>query len=160
MIEQHDYACYVLVRNDLPSLNPGKAMAQVLHAGHQMMYHLSEHPLVKNYLKQGIEGSADGFNTAIVLAASKNQILSTMRLAHVAGSDIILCRKVYDPTYPFVVDLEIADLINNVNGVTVVTETGVSGMFLCTREELTCAWFLIDRNNEKARALFNDLPLY
>ena len=48
-----DLAVYVLVRNDLPSMNPGKAMAQVHHAGVQMMFNHATNPLVKEYVQSG-----------------------------------------------------------------------------------------------------------
>ena len=39
---KRDLAVYVLVRTDIPSMNPGKAMAQVHHAGVRSEEHTSE----------------------------------------------------------------------------------------------------------------------
>ena len=47
MEKKKDLAVYILSRNDLPSLNPGKAMAQIHHAGVQMMSKYHKSALVK-----------------------------------------------------------------------------------------------------------------
>ena len=71
----NDLAVYVLVRNDLPSLTAGKAMAQVHHAGVQMMSKYFDNKVdVREYVDIGILHGADHFNTTIVLGASKTEI--------------------------------------------------------------------------------------
>lgn len=155
-----DFAVYVLVRNDLPSLNPGKMAAQVHHAGVQMMAKHSNHPLVKNYIKQGKLGGAEQFNTTLVLAAGLQSIIT----AHstLTNPKNWISWVVVDPTYPFVVDnIEIASLImcSDVIKPKIVKTLG-DGRVLMTREEITCGWFLGDRNDENFKSLFKDFSLY
>ena len=53
---------YVVVRNDLDSLNAGKAMAQTNHAGTQFLSQFKTYPkVVKEWLNEG-----KGFGTVIV----------------------------------------------------------------------------------------------
>jgi hypothetical protein len=156
----NDYAVYVLVRNDLPSLNPGKMAAQVHHAGVQMMAKHSKHSLVKSYLKYGKLQGADQFNTTIVLAAGLQDIVKAHTTLTKPMKWLSWC--VVDPSYPFMVDnMEIAALIyGNQTLKTHIVKTMDDGRVLMTREELTCAWFLGNRNDEKFKALFTGLSLY
>lgn len=153
-----DLAVYILARTDLPSMNPGKAMSQVHHAGVQMMtlFYYYPNPIVREYLDQGLAKGADGFNTTIVLGASLNQI-------YVAGDKAFdlgyIFKHVTDPSYPFVVDAEIAKLIPETNGTKIVKVLD-NGKVLMVREELTCSWFIGDRNDAIFRSLFDGLDLH
>lgn len=158
-----DLAVYVLVRTDIPSMNPGKAMAQVHHAGVQMMALHNQHQLVKDYIEQGVNAGAMGFNTTITLAATKPQIEETMnRLDLLMGANFnVIGQRVIDPSYPFLVDREVWEwMIHIVPGVADLTHNANNGMMLVTRSELTCAWFLGDRNIPEFKNLFDGLELH
>src|ERR1700680_2592834 len=76
-----DLVVYLLMRNDLPSLNPGKAMAQAYHAGNQIVKWL-EIADVKNYLgidRQAVENPLY-FGTTICLSASLVEITNALRM--------------------------------------------------------------------------------
>jgi len=150
---------YVLVRNDLPSLNPGKAMSQCHHAGVQMVSKHFNNQLVNDYLADGKPNGADSFNTTLVMAANYNQIVDTINKASQWSSDTIDYGMVVDPSYPFVVDEEISRLIPQTN-TTKIVKVLDNGKVLMVREELTCAWVLIDRNYVSARSLFDGLNLH
>ena len=61
---------YIFMRNDLPSMNVGKAMAQASHASAQLVTNYSsKYEDIKNWAKEG-----KGFGTTIVLEGSKNSI--------------------------------------------------------------------------------------
>lgn len=155
-----DLAVYVLVRTDLPSMNPGKAMSQCHHAGVQMMHTYSTDPMVIAYIMDGAKQGGGGFNTTIVLGATYDQICAAQPMATMLGQpDYLLCGSVIDPSYPFVVDKEIADLIPKTETTKIVGELD-NGKVLMVRPEFTVAWFLGDRNNPKFRALFNGLSLH
>jgi peptidyl-tRNA hydrolase len=152
-----DLAVYVLVRNDLPSMNPGKAMAQVHHAGVQMMFNHATNPLVKEYVQSGNAQGALGFNTTLVLAASREEMNNSILMAKFKA--VCFCH-VVDPSYPFLVESEeIANLIPQTDTVKVIKVLD-NGRVLMVREELTCAWFLGDRNDPDFRAIFEGLPLH
>jgi hypothetical protein len=104
---------YILMRNDLSSLNAGKAMAQASHASNAFVGHF--HSYAQNYSSKPVHteietstmaGFADwensttqSFGTVLVLAAKMSDIKATVDifngLNYVTGV-------VHDPTYPIV----------------------------------------------------------
>lgn len=136
-----DLRAYVLSRSDLPSLNPGKAMAQIHHSAVQMMEYFSRDYMVKQYIADGIANGANGFNTTIVLSATLDDIMNYVQnTKHLHGI-------VTDPSYPFLVEnMEIASLIpqgTNIGEAKIIKVLS-DGRVVMTRSEITCAWFLID----------------
>lgn len=150
-----DLAVYVLVRNDLPSMNPGKAMAQVQHSGVQMMVKYKNDKLVKEYVDKGIEQGADCFNTTLVLSASLQQIQNAVNIATMCNA---VCDTVLDPSYPFFVEPELAQFVEKDPGVTRVGPAGNRELFV--RPEITCGWILLDRNDPVMRSLVGAMPLH
>lgn len=149
-----EFVCYVLARNDLQSMNPGKLAAQVHHCGVQMMAKYPREQIVKNYIEQGISQGADSFNTTIVLAANCEKIQNIIKIAKKLG---IVCDLLVDPTYPATCSPEIANLLDPLK-VSRYIGNSVSVPFV--RKELTCAWLLIDKMNLEHRTLVEALPLY
>ena len=153
-----DLAVYVLVRNDLPSMNPGKMAAQVHHAGVQMMVYLQrwKSSLVEEYINAGIENGAKDFNTTLVLSASLTQIQNAVGIAEkIVG---VPCSIVEDPSYPFFVDPELAPFVAKDTGVTRVGPAGNRELFV--RPEITCGWILLDRNDPVMRSIVGAMPLH
>ena len=147
---------YILSRNDLPSLNPGKAMAQIHHAGVQMMSKYHKSPLVKEYINSGIKEGADHFNTTLVLSATFDDIhMATKAMKNLKNVEY---GTVVDPSYPFYVENnEIANLVRSSK---YIFEVVPNGKVLMTRSELTCAWFLGDKNDDKFVENFSSLSLH
>jgi peptidyl-tRNA hydrolase len=89
---------YIIMRNDMASMNPGKAMAQASHASNAFVKCMSG---VNNdtMFKQWTQSTYQGFGTVLVLAANISQILEINKAATATGyvNEII-----YDPTYPIV----------------------------------------------------------
>ena len=92
---------YILMRNDLDSMNPGKAMAQASHASNAFVHnrgrmHEGRFPDEELYLSWKTE-THQGFGTVLVLAVNKNEMEQAVAVAKIAEyeSDII-----HDPTYP------------------------------------------------------------
>lgn len=87
---------YILVRDDLDSMNPGKAIAQGAHAATKFIYecaldkHLSK--TVDDWQKQG-----DGFGTKISLSVNYEQLIDVVDSAKAMS---IPANFVLDPTYP------------------------------------------------------------
>lgn len=152
---KHDYAVYIMARTDLPSMNSGKLGAQIHHSGVQMAVRLAKDPLFNKYLEAGRDEGADNFSTTIVLAASKDDIERVLP-ACASQRYTMWSGKVVDPTYPFVVDREISNLITGATFVEHIDER----RSLFTREELTCAWFIGDREDPTFKNLFEGLSLH
>lgn len=92
---------YILMRNDLESMNPGKAMAQAAHAADALRAGL-QGKLKINRLYGVWQGqTSQGFGRTIVLSATEGQITNT-----VSQSDQpfhrhkLICEWVHDPSYP------------------------------------------------------------
>ena len=159
MTNERDLAVYVLLRTDLPSMNPGKAAAQVHHAGVQMMAKHSNRKLVQDYVADGVAQGAVYFNTTIVLGATLTDILERGVAAEAAGDDVVVFNTVTDPSYPFFVEnAEVADLIPESTARAI--KKMPDGKIVMVREEVTCAWFVGDRNDPQFRALFDGLDLH
>lgn len=153
---EKDLAVYVMVRNDLPSMNPGKAMAQVHHAGVQLMFRYQKDKTVQEYIEQGSRGFADGFNTTLVLSGTLRQIETAVNYIDIAFN--VPCGIVKDPSYPFFVDPELAPFVEKDSQVKKIGPAGNKILFV--RPEITCGWILIDRNNPAMRSLVDTMPLH
>lgn len=157
---ERDLAVYVLLRTDLPSMNAGKAAAQVHHAGVQMMAKHGKQKLVQDYVAAGVAQGAVYFNTTLVLGATLTDIIQRGQAAGAAGDDVVVFNTITDPSYPFFVEnTEIANLIPQTD-TTKVIKVLDNGKVLMVREEVTCAWFVGDRNDVRFRCLFEGLDLH
>lgn len=104
---------YILMRNDLASLNPGKAIAQGSHAANAFVYHFhgyaqkynstTAHESIQTATMNGFNewenSTHQGFGTVLTLEARMadiNPVVSIFKsMGYVAGV-------VHDPTYPIV----------------------------------------------------------
>lgn len=93
------------MRNDLPSMNPGRAMAQASHASNAFVEKWRNLPSVEEWQ----QSTAQGFGTAIVLSANAAEIESCLSEAQVRG---LFCDKVVDPEWKFEVSKEVFELID------------------------------------------------
>lgn len=139
------------MRNDLPSMNPGRAMAQAAHAANQFIHEYGKQAAVKIWQRD-----ANGFGTTICLADSKSNIIEIIEAARTKGYCVGL---VYDPTYKFNVSAELAPLIhsNILTAPTIVQEDGTNIMF---RNELTCGYLFISTDSPDKQMLIGNLPLH
>lgn len=97
---------YILMRTDLNSLNPGKAMAQAAHAANAFVLQIEscqnfpnddEFEYLIDLYNEWVEQTAQGFGTTVVLAVNTEQKLNQLILeAH----NFAIADTVYDPTYP------------------------------------------------------------
>ncbi len=155
---EENLVLYILMRNDLPSLNSGKAMAQSAHAGNQFIYQYldnSENKRIKTQIKEW-QGCANGFGTTITLAVNKQDIKD---IIDVGIKYHFACDKVVDPTYPFIVDKEIYDCIDKTKLTTEPFFTKDGNVALC-REEVTCGFIFGDKNDPALSFLTNKYKLY
>lgn len=101
---------YILMRNDLQSMNAGKAVAQGTHAANQMVYEARknygakaqfdaiDNPTVTTAYTLGVwESEANGFGTCITLSVDDKQMREAVAAAQNDGVHAGIC---HDPTYP------------------------------------------------------------
>lgn len=143
-VQQHKL--YIIIRNDLPSLNPGKAMAQAAHAANQFVHDV-KNKQVKEWQKDG-----QGFGTTIVLSASIGEINSIYNTSDEP------CDYVVDETYPYIVDNEIAFLIPESMHTAPPIYKDNGKVVMLFRSVATCLYLFLEsgRSNE----LISKLPLY
>lgn len=112
---------YILMRNDIQSMNPGKGMAQASHASNAFVHHFhgyaqeynarSVHESIEiatmNEFNEWERATTQGFGTVLILEAKMVDINTAVSIfksmGYVAGI-------VHDPTYP-IVDGEVVHYI-------------------------------------------------
>lgn len=90
---------YILMRTDLASLNPGKAVAQGSHATNLFQNAMTALPEMdpRYQLFQEWQASANGFGTCITLGCNERQLRGAIEYGQRCG---IPCGITHDPTYP------------------------------------------------------------
>lgn len=99
-IDDFEFVQYFLVRTDLESLNPGKAMAQVAHAANLMVYNILTSQTMRKKFKYDLDiwSSGRGFGTSIVLdGRSISEIQDALDSIE---SNNVHYQWLIDPTYP------------------------------------------------------------
>lgn len=143
------------MRNDLPSMNPGKAMAQASHASNAFI-HRSTGKEVDEWRNQ----TKQGFGTVLVLAASQKQIHKILNQDFLQIEGYISTGIVTDPAYPyFVENTEIASLIDK-KWDTLPREYPDDPLkpVLLHRQEITCAYLFGEK--DEISHLVQDLKLH
>lgn len=142
---------YIFVRNDLPSMNAGKAMAQASHASAQFVNILSNDKteMDKNYFDEWLN-EGEGFGTTIVLEGSLENIKKILY----KYSDDWWQGDIIDVTYPFKAQKELLELMDDYNmakyNINICADASVDkyGMIQCTRNEHTCSWLFLTGEDE------------
>lgn len=131
---------YLLMRNDLHSMNPGKACAHSAHAANLFTYDMpkwfrqtSSTPVIQNYWHW--VKSANGFGTTITKTGTLKEIQTAVAIVQSLGHPAAL---VVDPSYPYVLHREYADLIVHPEEYPPVPIG--DGMMRCFRSEVTAAY--------------------
>ena len=141
---------FILMRNDLPSMNPGRAMAQAAHASNQFIYKHGKDHRVKKWQND------IGFGTTICLSATEHIIREVVKVARSKGH---LTGAVFDPTYSFVLHQELAVLIDPkvFTAEPILKDDGRSVLF---RNELTCGYLFLHEEHPDREMLVGDLLLH
>lgn len=172
---------YILMRNDLPSMNAGKAMAQASHASNAFVKHVStllpEFELGKLYPKWAGE-TLQGFGTVLVLSVNEREMRWAVSTAHLFG---LVTDVIHDPTYPAHLDTEAVDIINRLSANDVMTQAikAVDEMLeveasspwtapcipagnktVTFRLEDTCAYVFGDKNSPMLEVAVGQYPLH
>lgn len=153
---------YILMRTDLPSMNAGKAMAQASHASNAFIHHCffnksTSSPELQAKVKPWTQETDQGFGTCIVLGVTLKELNTVISIAPSLGFE---AGNVLDPTYPYIVDSEISNLISLVANAEPPIPIG-NGNMLHLRKEITCAWvFVEDKDDPIAKALLGNFKLH
>jgi len=134
---------YILMRNDLASMNAGKACAQASHASNALVHHFSlkkagerepisenSHALFEKWEKE----TKQGFGTVLVLAVNECEMRFTVDAAERYG---LVSGVVHDPTYPL--------------------RDGSTTHFIPLD---TCAYVFTDKNDPVTDLLLGNFPLH
>jgi len=128
---------YILMRNDMESMNAGKAMAQASHASNAFVKHANEalpdFNLGQLFPQWKLE-TEQGFGTVLVLAVNEKQMRQAVETSEVMG---LVSGVVHDPTYPL--------------------RDGDTTHFLPVD---TCAYVFADRANPMVKAVLGNFPLH
>lgn len=147
----NEYILYIIMRNDLPSMNVGKAMAQASHASNAFIKEYGKHAAAK----QWADSTKQGFGTVIVLTGNKKQLDDVFEMASLP--DDVFVNQVIDPSYPYIVSNEIAELINPQHH-TVPPINRNDNTVVLHRKELTCIY--VFGTKEACKPLIGHLPLH
>jgi peptidyl-tRNA hydrolase len=145
-----DYRLYILMRNDLQSLTPGRAAAQASHASNAFIHKFGKRADVKEWQRQ----TEQGFGTAIVLGVDNKQLISIFEQP--AIKHWLVKDKVYDPEYVIRVTHEIEQFLDK--SLKKVEGTSDGNTIAVTRVEITCAY--IFGTKEELQPYLGELPLY
>jgi len=107
-LEQSFPILYIILRNDLYSMTPGRALAQSSHIGHCLTHDMHDFQTVAdpvtNMFKKWKKSTTQGFGTAIVLAGgTENDIIECLKKVTQYGETQnppeAACNIVMDPDY-------------------------------------------------------------
>lgn len=155
------------MRTDLPSMNPGKAMAQASHASNKFVFDLKnkntnslspETELLYGQGKLWQYQTDQGFGTVLVLGCELKDIENLMSLGQSSMSNYF-CGTVVDPTYPYIVDNEIAGLLDPSKH-TIDKQMLSNNKSVCFRNETTCAYAFSEKSNPFLRLVIDQLHLH
>lgn len=163
-----DPVFYILMRNDLNSLNAGKAIAQGAHAM-QAFASLTEVKKEKslpvellqlyNVWKQSTD---QNYGKTIVLSVNKNSLDNIIgNIVYDCQNEMVYADTITDPTYPFIVEnKEIARLLADNNENINIVSFLDNGSVQMERPEVTCGYIFCVSNNEKVKKYLEMHPLF
>lgn len=148
---------YILIRNDLQSMSPGRCMAQAAHAANAVVHKFSTNINVRQWQKQTMQG----FGTTIVLSASAEKIgelFTKTDLKKWSVKDWVT-----DPEYVIRVSHEVANLLHQNYDAKFCTfefdyDLADEKTTAIVRAEMTCAYVL--GTKEELAPFLGELPLY
>lgn len=157
------YVLYVVVNNELKSMNPGKAQAHSGHAASQLAFEIltKPHHSFRNVYLAWADNR--GFGTQMNLRPKKGVTFSNVLdyaldpyafSVHHVGA-------VIDPTYPFEVDEETFSLIDSDIHTLEPKYIEKKKVYRCFREQTTAAFFFVnpDINDELTKFIKDKLEL-
>jgi peptidyl-tRNA hydrolase len=149
---------YILMRNDFPSMNPGKAMAQASHASnafiHTHVQQMSDSPTPNLDIINWQNETEQGFGTVLVLGVNQKELDEAVKEAILLSfpSGVVV-----DPSYPYKVTGEIAKLLHpNVVG----AEYEGNKEYTLYRTEVTCGYVFGNKDDIKLQSILGKFKLH
>lgn len=136
------------MRNDLPSMTTGRAMAQASHAANAFIARFGHRKDVKAWQKQ----TKQGFGTAIVLATNLPAIKAALFNLSEPHEMVV------DPEYGVKTNLEMLELIERTNIQWEKTIINLDGSVIIFKKEITCAYVFGDK--EALAPILGEFPLH
>ena len=153
-----DYRLYILMRTDLPSMGAGRAAAQASHASNAFWHDWGQRAEAKEWARQ----TPQGFGTAIVLGATKEQIDAIFRSKVDDFNRYLMKSWIIDPDYAISIPSESAQFIDKDKlrrqGGKLEKISDNPEKWILHREEKTCAYIFGDRDD--LAPILGSLPLY
>jgi peptidyl-tRNA hydrolase len=115
-------------------MNPGKGAAQACHAANLFTADIENHDAYLDAYDEWVRSTAQYFGTTIVLGCTKSQLLNAVQKAFEAQ---IPTEMITDPTYPYNVIGEVANIIAGVDSYEPRSTVTV------TRQEITCGYVFL-----------------
>ena len=136
---------YILMRNDMDSMNAGKGMAQASHASNAFVNRIVDDQAnindetialnnVETLYNEWADETSQGFGTVLVLAVNEASMNTAVEVAESLG---FMSGVVHDPTYP-IRDGEVCHFI----------------------PIDTCAYVFGDKNDPKLKWVLDNFPLH
>ncbi len=148
---------YLLMRNDLSSLNSGKAVAHGAHAANQAVFEITNRYTRTSergkMLRLWQDSTSLGFGTTIALTVNLAQLETSVKVAQALGHDAGIT---IDPTYPYMVDSETSGLIDPETITSPSVPLGKGGVMMF-REEITAGYVFGIKNDLKI--ILGNFPL-
>ena len=144
---------YIIVRNDIPTMNVGKMAAQVSHCTTKLASEIDLFMLQRDGSQSETREwlNDENIGTTIVMEGYGDDIkefFSTVKKEFPK----LYTNKVIDETYPFIVPLDVARCLNK--SVTVDWDSlDENGNVKCTRKEWTCSGLFFEGTKEDNRKL-------
>lgn len=155
---------YILMRNDLASMNPGKAMAQASHAANAFVDYIDRRQLNKNEKKivdanfelfqHWRKETTQGFGTVLTLSVNENEMRSAVKVAQAIG---FISDTIHDPTYPIQIPRELGE---NLIGNDVLSYQVGESLSYVTIPLDTCAYVFGNKNDPLLSAVVGRFPLH
>lgn len=153
---------YILMRNDMASMNAGKAMAQASHASNAFWKAANEGFLDKSHsafqeqlLNEWQLSTSQGFGTVLVLAVNGAQMNTAVDVATALG---FMASVIHDPTYPILVPTELGSALAEMDNHNVFS-VGEKNNYVTIPLD-TCAYIFGDKNDPMLSAVVGRFPLH
>ena len=150
---------YIIVRNDIPTMNIGKMAAQVSHCTTKLAVEVDVFYATHGGQKENREWlNNENIGTTIVMNGYGPDIKDFFSAVNEEFPNLYT-NKVIDDTYPFIVPLDVARCLNK--SVTVDWDSlDENGMVKCTRREWTCSGLFFDGTKEENKKLRDLMTAY
>lgn len=155
---------YVLMRTDLPTMNPGKGMAQADHNGAAFVYDMltqkfpnteaneRNHALYEMWRNS----TSQNFGTVLTLGVNEAQMRASVE---VAQKLFLVSGIIHDPSYPILVAPELAKALETDLNPDTKIQIG-DGYHYVTIPLDTCAYIFGDKNDPALQAVVGNFGRY